>query len=151
MFYGDYHLFTSEKKWKSVLSYLTDLKSRGVPIDGIGYHSHINETDPLQTREHMAEVIKSFGDIGLLVLIDEIDVRCYDCGGETLSSEALENQGAWYNHVIKACLDNPGVCIGITSWGMSDSVAGTSKRHCLDEEAGGLGAECYPLPFDWNW
>ena len=64
LFYNDFNVVTNSRKEGKILDMIEGMQSRGVPIDGMGLQYHVGVNNP-PTREHVAAVIKSFGDLGL--------------------------------------------------------------------------------------
>lgn len=80
LFYNDYKHASMTGRYKSksnkVFKLLKDLKSKGCPIDGVGFQSHI---DINYDDEHYASIrknIQRYASIGLKVHFTEVDVRC---------------------------------------------------------------------------
>src|SRR3954447_4343744 len=81
-----------------------DFKSRGVPIDCVGFQSHLGTSIPGDYQANL----QRFADLGVDVQVTELDVQQ---GG---------NQANIYATVTKACLA-VSRCTGITVWGVRDS------------------------------
>ncbi|MGW1488965.1 endo-1,4-beta-xylanase, partial [Micromonospora parva] len=80
-----------------------DFKSRGVPIDCVGFQSHLGTS---LAGDYQAN-LQRFADLGVDVQITELDVMT---GG---------NQANIYGAVTRACM-NVSRCTGITVWGVRD-------------------------------
>jgi endo-1,4-beta-xylanase len=110
LFMNDYGLEADDERWDAMLALVTRLKKQGVPIDGVGFQSHVyEEGDRIPTsslRHHMQQLAK----IGLKARISEIDV--YAWGGS-------QNQASQYTEALKACLAEAN-CVSYTTWGISD-------------------------------
>ena len=80
LFYNDYNVITHQAKADAIVEMIKGMKSRGVPIDGMGIQFHVKDADTASlTRESVAATIKRFGDLGLQVHITEMDVKCPSC------------------------------------------------------------------------
>ena len=104
---------------KSDLTYalMQALLAEDVPIDGIGFQSHvsIHRYPPLS---NLRENIRRFADLGLIVNISEMDARTnFMPGSEALR---LETQRIAFQQVVGACIVEPG-CEGVTIWGIGDA------------------------------
>jgi endo-1,4-beta-xylanase len=90
-----------------VYNMVKDFKARGVPIDCVGFQSHINSASPVPS-DYQAN-LQRFADLGVDVQITELDI-----------AGSGSAQAATYAKVVQACL---GVarCTGITVWGIRDS------------------------------
>ena len=68
---------------------IAGMQAEGVPIHGVGLQYHVSVGDEI-TRESTAQLIKSFGDMGLQVHITEMDVNL--CSMETckVTTKALK-------------------------------------------------------------
>jgi endo-1,4-beta-xylanase len=81
-----------------------DFKARGVPIDCVGFQSHLGGSI---SGDYQAN-LQRFADLGVDVQITELDVA------------QGSNQANVYTTVTRACL-NVVRCTGITVWGIRDS------------------------------
>jgi len=86
------------------------LKSQGVPIDGVGFQSHIYEREDRINATVLRQHIDALANIGLVSRISENDVY---------SDDGLQEQAVQYASVLKACFNAPS-CISYTTWGVSD-------------------------------
>ncbi|MEU7866962.1 endo-1,4-beta-xylanase [Dactylosporangium sp. NPDC049140] len=105
--YNDYNTDGVNAKSTAVYNMVKDFKARGVPIDCVGFQSHINSGSPL-TSDYQAN-LQRFADLGVDVQITELDIA--------YSGTAQANA---YASVTKACLAVTR-CTGITVWGIRDS------------------------------
>jgi endo-1,4-beta-xylanase len=113
LYINDYNLDGPGSKIDSLLSLVERLKSRGVPIDGIGTQAHLilGQVGGVQTQ------LQRMANTGLDVAITELDIRI----PKDVTSAKLSQQQTDYNTVFKACL-NVSRCVGVTVWGVSDKV-----------------------------
>jgi hypothetical protein len=95
------------------------LKSRGVPIDGIGSQTHIS----LGHAGTIAANLQTLANTGLDVAITELDIA----SSTSTANEA--QQSSDYETVAKACLA-VSRCVGITTWGVSDKVCSRGCKRC---------------------
>ncbi|MGY4642990.1 endo-1,4-beta-xylanase [Cellulomonas sp. URHB0016] len=102
--YNDYNTDGINAKSTGVYAMVRDFKSRGVPIDCVGFQSHLGSGIPSDYQANL----QRFADLGVDVQITELDVAQ---GG---------NQANIYGSVTRACL-NVSRCTGITVWGVRDS------------------------------
>nr|WP_239118013.1 non-reducing end alpha-L-arabinofuranosidase family hydrolase [Actinoplanes ferrugineus] len=102
--YNDYNTDGVNAKSTGVYNMVKDFKARGVPIDCVGFQSHLGTSIPGDYQSNL----KRFADLGVDVQITELDVAQ---GG---------NQANIYSTVTKACLA-VSRCKGITVWGVRDS------------------------------
>ena len=84
--------------------------------------------------------LKRFADLGLEVLISEMDINL--CGGHEESW-----QEALYHDVVEACINQPG-CSAISFWGVHDE---SSWLNGWDRSGCGWGESPRPLLFDNNY
>ena len=68
---------------------IAGMQAEGVPIHGVGLQYHVSVGDEI-TRESTAQLIKSFGDMGLQVHITEMDVTLCSAGPCEATDEALQ-------------------------------------------------------------
>ncbi|SFW85627.1 endo-1,4-beta-xylanase [Amycolatopsis australiensis] len=103
--YNDYNTDGVNAKSTGIYTMVRDFKSRGVPIDCVGFQSHLGSTATLSSYQAN---LQRFADLGVDVQITELDV-----GG---SGSAQANV---YRQVTQACLA-VSRCTGITVWGVTD-------------------------------
>ncbi|NES59224.1 endo-1,4-beta-xylanase, partial [Micromonospora sp. PPF5-6] len=102
--YNDYNTDGINAKSTGVYNMVRDFKTRGVPIDCVGFQSHLGTTLPNDYQTNL----QRFADLGVDVQITELDI--------TQGS----NQANMYAAVTKACLAVTR-CTGITTWGVRDN------------------------------
>nr|WP_245724899.1 endo-1,4-beta-xylanase [Micromonospora citrea] len=102
--YNDYNTDGINAKSTAVYNMVRDFKARGVPIDCVGFQSHLGTTLPGDYQANL----QRFADLGVEVQITELDVA------------QGANQANIYAAVTRACLA-VARCTGITVWGIRDS------------------------------
>ena len=102
--YNDYNTDGSTRRPPASTTWSRDFKARGVPIDCVGFQSHLGTSLPGDFQANL----QRFADLGVDVQITELDIQQ---GG---------NQANVYAAVTKACLA-VSRCTGITVWGIRDS------------------------------
>ncbi|MDI6098877.1 endo-1,4-beta-xylanase [Actinoplanes sp. NEAU-A12] len=102
--YNDYNTDGVNAKSTGIYNMVRDFKARGVPIDCVGFQSHLGTGI---SGDYQAN-LQRFADLGVDVQITELDVAQ---GG---------NQANIYATVTRACLA-VARCTGITVWGIRDS------------------------------
>ncbi|WP_327596397.1 endo-1,4-beta-xylanase [Streptomyces chartreusis] len=104
--YNDYNTDGVNAKSNAVYNLVRDFKSRGVPIDCVGFQSHFNSASPVPS-DYQAN-LQRFADLGVDVQITELDIE----GSGTAQANS-------YTNVVRACLA-VSRCTGITVWGVTD-------------------------------
>jgi endo-1,4-beta-xylanase len=104
--YNDYNTDSINAKSNAVLALVQDFKSRGVPIDCVGFQSHFNAQSPVPSNYQ--QNLARFTALGVDVQITELDIEG--------SGTAQANN---YTNVLRACLA-VARCTGITVWGIPD-------------------------------
>jgi endo-1,4-beta-xylanase len=103
--YNDYNIENwNAAKTQGVYNMVKDFKSRGVPIDCVGFQSHFNSGDPYNSN--FRTTLQNFAALGVDVAITELDVQ-----GASPTT---------YANVTNDCLA-VSRCVGITVWGVRDS------------------------------
>uniref|UniRef100_A0A8H7Y1Z0 Beta-xylanase n=1 Tax=Psilocybe cubensis TaxID=181762 RepID=A0A8H7Y1Z0_PSICU len=112
LYINDFNIEGTGAKSTTMINLVKELKSEGVPIDGIGVQSHLIVGEVPTT---MQENLQAFADLGVEVAITELDIRM------TLpeTPELLEQQTKDYEFVISACKAVKG-CVGVTLWDWTD-------------------------------
>lgn len=113
LYINDYNLDGPGAKIDALLALVQRLRSRQVPIDGIGTQAHLilGQVGGVQTQ------LGRLGATGLDTAITELDIRI----AKNVDSNKLNQQQTDYATVTKACLA-VSKCVGITVWGVSDRV-----------------------------
>ena len=103
--YNDYNIDNwSDAKTQGVYNMVKDFKSRGVPIDCVGFQGHFNANSPVPSNYQTT--LQNFANLGVDVAFTELDIE----GASSTS----------YQNVTNACLA-VSRCVGITVWGVRDS------------------------------
>jgi endo-1,4-beta-xylanase len=105
--YNDYNTDGQNAKSNAVFAMVQDFKSRGVPIDCVGFQSHFNSASPVPS-DYQAN-LQRFANLGVDVQITELDIE----GSGTTQANNFAT-------VTRACLA-VSRCTGITVWGIRDS------------------------------
>jgi endo-1,4-beta-xylanase len=101
--YNDYNTDGVNAKSTGVFNMVADFKNRGVPIDCVGFQSHLSNSVPSDYQANL----QRFANLGVDVQITELDI-------------SGSNQANVYGTVTRACLA-VSRCTGITVWGIRDS------------------------------
>ncbi|WP_437815243.1 endo-1,4-beta-xylanase [Sorangium sp. So ce1078] len=113
LYYNDYSIDALNDKADFVYEMVKGMVERGVPIDGVGFQMHIGPPNNKAGGADVAANLKRFSDLGLDVLISEMDIN--RCGGQISAEEQL----TFYHDIVEACFVLPR-CVGITFWGIND-------------------------------
>jgi endo-1,4-beta-xylanase len=73
LYYNDYNLDADDAKRATAVELVKYLREQGAPIHGIGLQGHYNLSSP--TPAKIDETIQIFADLGLKVMITELDVE----------------------------------------------------------------------------
>jgi endo-1,4-beta-xylanase len=117
--YNDYNTDGINPKSTGVYNMVRDFKARGVPIDCVGFQSHLGTSVPGDYQANL----QRFADLGVDVQITELDVA------------QGANQANIYAAVTRACLA-VSRCTGITVWGVRDCDSWRSDNPLLFDCAG---------------
>lgn len=110
--YNDYNTDNwTHAKTQAVYTMVRDFKSRGVPIDCVGFQSHFNNDSPYVSNYRTT--LSSFAALGVDVQITELDIQ-----GASATT---------YRSVVEDCLA-VARCNGITVWGIRDSDSWRSSQ-----------------------
>ncbi len=111
--YNDYNIDGQNAKSNAVYNMVKDFKSRGVPIDCVGFQGHFNSQSPVPS-DFQAN-LQRFAALGVSVQITELDI-----------AGSGQAQADSYSTVVKACLA-VSQCDGITVWGVTDKYSWRSS------------------------
>ena len=131
-----------------LLQVVSDLQSRGIPLDGIGHETHNNINYPSTTAmvETLETVHKNFPDLDQQ--ITKLDESVYNAGdrtsnyGSNIPPSVLASQGWLYESYFDVFrrLSKKDKITGVTFWGIADDDT------WLDGFP--IARTDYPLPFD---
>jgi endo-1,4-beta-xylanase len=118
LYYNDYGIENQGTKATTVLQLVSNLRKRGIRIDGVGLESHfiVGETpslaDQLATKQ-------AYIKAGLEVAVTELDVRFaqapyYDAADQ-------KQQAADYYASVASCMKAGPRCIGVVVWDFDDA------------------------------
>jgi endo-1,4-beta-xylanase len=132
--YNDYNTEGLGAKSDAVFNLVKSFKAQGVPIDCVGFQSHLAVG---QVSASVQQNLQRFADLGVDVAITELDIRM-----DLPRTTAKDSQQATdYSTVVKDCLA-VSRCIGITIWDYTD------KYSWVPSVFAGQGAA---LPWDENF
>ncbi len=118
LFYNDYNTEDLGAKSDAVYAMVKDFKSRGVPIDGVGFQMHITLGNYPTIAGWTANLAR-FAALGVQVQITEMDVRvAVDANGQPAPAD-LNSQAQMYASILAVCLANPS-CTAFQTWGFTD-------------------------------
>jgi endo-1,4-beta-xylanase len=147
LFINDYST-ADPNRLACLVKVVRDLRSRGIPLDGIGHEMHnaINYPSVSAMENAINTVHRAFPDIEQQ--ITELDVSVYNAGdvtsnyGLNIPPAVLAEQGWLYQSYFDLFRRLSGKISAVTIWGMADDDT------WLDSFP--VSRTDYPLPFDMN-
>jgi endo-1,4-beta-xylanase len=134
LYINDYNVEGKNSKSDGLYKLVKELKSKDVPIHGVGLQAHFILG---QVPHDLQQNMERFTALGLDVAITELDIRIQ----LPSNAEKLAQQAKDYASVFKACLSVP-KCVGVTIWGFTD------KHSWIPSVFQGYGDA---LPWDANY
>jgi len=133
--YNDFNIEPLGAKSNAVFAMVQDFKSRGVPIDAVGFQMHLTSggIDINSLKQNM----QRFANLGVKILITEMDVRYV----KPISASDAQAQATIYQNVLNACLSQP-ACFSLQTWGFTDKYSWIDNTFPPNGDA---------LPFDRNY
>ncbi|MFI8769204.1 non-reducing end alpha-L-arabinofuranosidase family hydrolase [Streptomyces sp. NPDC053792] len=129
--YNDYNIENwSDAKTQGVYRMVKDFKSRGVPIDCVGFQSHFGAGGPPAS---FRTTLANFAALGVDVQITELDIA--------------QASPTPYANTVRACL-SVARCTGITVWGVRDSDSWRSGESPLLFDSNGKPKPAYTAVMD---
>ena len=113
LYYNDYSIDAVNDKSRFARTMIKGFVDRGVPIDGVGFQMHIGPPNNVPTAEAVADNMDYYIDLGLEVVISEMDINL--CAGVVSEEQQLE----LYHDITAACVARP-KCTALTVWGIND-------------------------------
>jgi endo-1,4-beta-xylanase len=132
LFINDYNIDWPGPKEEAMLALAAQLKSEGVPLDGIGMEEHLS-LNWAPSLDQLEQAMQSYAGLGLELEVTEADVDTTGYSGAT----ATNQQAEIFGRLATACRAES-ACIRFSVWGVSDAVSW-------------LGTAAAPLPFDQNY
>lgn len=111
LYINDYGLEEDGHRWDAMLALAKQLKSQGVPLDGIGFEAHVYQKGDEIDSEVLKSHIHALADLGLTARISEMDVH---------KEDGTAAQAKQYADVFRACVSEP-ACVSWTTWGVTDT------------------------------
>lgn len=125
---NDYNLETIPEKREGMYQLLKGMIARGVPVDTVGLQMHINMECP--DVDFIEETIELYGNLGLNVIVTEMDVSVYkdfQPGKESeprkeYTKELLEKQAERYAELFECFKKEAknGILKDVVLWGITD-------------------------------
>jgi endo-1,4-beta-xylanase len=127
LYNNDYNIEAGGQKTLNMLALVDGMRSRGVPITGVGFQTHVSIDWP--SISAIESSIKAVADRGLKVKISELDVSMKNAY-TSFTSDAATRQKQRYHDIVAAYLravpaPQRG---GITVWGCGTPAAGSISR-----------------------
>ncbi len=140
LFYNDYNIEAGGQKTANLLALVDGMRSRGVPITGVGFQMHVTIDWP--SLAAIESSMKAVADRGLKVKISEMDVSMKSAYS-SFTPDAATRQQQRYHDIIAAYLRvvPPAQRAGITVWGVWDADSWINQP----------GSPDWPLLFDANF
>ena len=115
LFYNDYDAEELDRKSDAIYAMAKDFKKRGVPLDGIGFQTHISLKfdDPAKLASY-AKNLERFATLGLELDITELDIRLGDSSPASFGAQAK-----LYGEITALCVQQP-ACKLLQTWGFTD-------------------------------
>jgi endo-1,4-beta-xylanase len=146
LFINDYST-ADPNRLACMVQVVADLKSRGIPIDGVGHEMHnaINYPSPTAMQNAINTVANNFP--GIIQEVTELDMSLYNAGDNTSTSidpaqlpGKLAEQGWLYKQYFDRFRNLTGKLNRVTFWGMADDDTWLDSFPIVRTD--------YPLPFD---
>jgi endo-1,4-beta-xylanase len=112
LYLNDFNIEGPGPKSDGMYALVKSLLAQHVPIDGVGFETHLALQVGLPS---MQQNLQRFADLGLDVSITEMDVRMILPATPALLAE----QASWYSQVMQACIAVRS-CVDFTVWEYTD-------------------------------
>jgi endo-1,4-beta-xylanase len=119
LFYNDYSAEDTNAKSDYIYNMVKQMLADGTPIHGVGLQMHLTNNINYPNAAGLESNIKRLTDLGLQVVITEMDVRLPVSSTGVASASDLATQATLYGRAVSACIKFP-LCTGIQTWGISD-------------------------------
>ena len=123
---NDYNIECIEEKREGMYNFVKDLLAKNIPVTAVGLQMHISVENPPVSR--IEKTIQMFAELGLKVLVTEMDVSVYESEKEDrkeYTPELLEKQAQRYKELFecfKRCAKK-GYLTDVVLWGTQDHLS----------------------------
>jgi endo-1,4-beta-xylanase len=121
LYYNDYGAEGRGSKSDGVYTMVKGMLARGIPIHGVGLQLHTGPLDTSPSAADLAMNMQRLADLGLDVVISELDVH--------ICNSDLETQRRRFHDIVARCVAQP-ACKEITVWGVSDKYSWRNGQTC---------------------
>jgi endo-1,4-beta-xylanase len=135
LFLNDYGTERTGTRNSTLLSLVSSLRQRGVPLDGVGFQTHTSGAGP--GRAGLRSAMAGFAQLGLQVAVTEADIGVDPVALRTDRRAALSAQADAWHGLLDGCLDTMHSCLTFVAWGFTDA----HSWRAVEE----------PLPFDASY
>jgi endo-1,4-beta-xylanase len=119
LFYNDYGAEDTGTKSNFIFNMVKQMLADGTPIHGVGLQMHLTNNVNYPSAAGLANNIKRLTDLGLEVIITEMDVRLPVNSSGVASASDLAIQSQLYNRAVAACIQFA-LCTAVQTWGITD-------------------------------
>jgi endo-1,4-beta-xylanase len=119
LFINEYAVEGPSAKLDGLVRLVRDLKSRNVPLDGVGLQYHTNLRGPYD-QQTLVTTMQRLAAMGVELEITEMDVGTSLLDGST--EQRFARQGQVYGDAARAC-NAVAACTRLTTWGFTDRVS----------------------------
>ncbi|MDO8492808.1 MAG: endo-1,4-beta-xylanase [bacterium] len=116
LYLNDYGLERDGERWDALIGLIKRLKNRGVPIQGVGFESHVYGDGDYLNASILRAHMRTLAELGLKVRISEIDV----------TGDDPKEQVNQYLIALDVCLQVSN-CTGYSTWGVTDLYGSTTR------------------------
>ena len=120
LYYNDFNIQYLGKKASRAVQLIQWLKSEGVPIDGIGIQWHTNSSIKVTPNDTYYQSAQDFLDLGIDLMVTELDVAVEMNGSQPLDPTQLTNQANVYRSLLDYAFQFYPRCPALLTWGFTD-------------------------------
>ncbi len=145
LYYNDYNE-SNRDKCEKICKLIKSLKTKDIPIDGIGLQAHWNIFSP--TIEEIKKAFFEYSKLGVKLSITELDVSVYEFEDKRTdlivpTNEMIEKQERFYLGIFEIFKEYSEIIDCVTFWGVSDDVTWLNNFPVKNRKN-------FPLLFDSN-
>lgn len=131
---NEFGMESDDDRFATMLDLVKQLKDQGIPLTGIGFQAHIDDSDTDGNDAHidtnkLSSRMKALNQLGVSVRISELDIT-------------NESEYPVFSDAIKVCMQESN-CEGVTMWGITDKYSSSGELSSKGIYSSGFG-----LPWD---